>query len=80
MTEDQAEVAALGWRVPLADEHCEKPNAEYWFVVEDWAIPDAHRLCERGWLNRRIRADVEWRLTDRGLYSLRTDALRSAVT
>jgi hypothetical protein len=28
-------------------------------VIEDWAYPDAHRLAEAGWLERRFEADGE---------------------
>jgi hypothetical protein len=28
-------------------------------VVEDWAIPEAHELCEAGWLERRFEPDGE---------------------
>jgi hypothetical protein len=78
MTESMAEITALAWSVKLAEEDDQRADAEFWFVVHDWAIPDAHKLCEKGWLNRRIRDDVEWRLSDRGLFSLRMDALRAS--
>ena len=78
MTEEMAEIAAIGWSVKLAEEDDERDDAKFWFVVQDGAIPDAHRLAEKGWLDRRIRDGVEWRLTDRGLFSLRMDALRAS--
>jgi hypothetical protein len=75
MTETQAGIAALGWEIRLSEE-----DRELWFEVEPWALPDAHGLCEEGWLDRRIAEEVEWRLSDRGLFSLRMDALRGAVS
>jgi hypothetical protein len=75
MTQVQAEIAALGWEVRLHED-----DKELWFAVEPWALPDAHKLAEQGWLDRRIGEQPEWRLTDRGLFSLRVDALRGAVS
>jgi hypothetical protein len=28
-------------------------------VIENWAVPDAHDLAERGWLERRFQPDGE---------------------
>jgi hypothetical protein len=75
MTETQCEIAALGWEVRLSEE-----DRELWFEVEPWALHDAHGLGAEGWLDRRITERVEWRLSDRGLFSLRVDALRGAVS
>ena len=47
-------------------------------VVEDWAIPDAHRLAEEGWLERRIQDDqVTWWWSDRAELALNLDALKA---
>jgi hypothetical protein len=78
MTDDQCEVAALGYEVRLAEEirQEQRPDAEYWFAVMPDALPAAHGLCERGWLHRRIGDQPEWRLTDAALFSLKMDSLR----
>jgi hypothetical protein len=35
------------------------------------SVPEAHRLTERGWLERRwYEGDLVWRLSDRGVVSL----------
>jgi hypothetical protein len=81
MSEGQAEVAALGWEIRLAEEirREQRPDAEYWFAVEPHVLPDAHTLAEKGWLHRRIGEDVEWRLTNAALYSLRMDVMRTGL-
>jgi hypothetical protein len=45
-------------------------------VLEPWAYPDAHQLCEQGWLDRRIQDDVvTWWWSDRADLALSLDAL-----
>jgi hypothetical protein len=73
MTEEQAEIAALGWEVRLAEQ-----DKELWFAVIPEKLPAAHALAEKQWLHRRIGDQPEWRLTDAALYSLRMDSLRRA--
>jgi hypothetical protein len=82
MTEDQAEVAALGYEIRLAEEirQQQRPDARYWLAVLPEALPAAHGLAEKGWLDRRIGDQPEWRLTDAALYSLRMDAMRGAAS
>jgi hypothetical protein len=67
LTEDETRVFATAWGVHLAERERreEKPDAELWFAVEDIYVPEAHRLCERGRLHRRVgHPAMEWRLTD----------------
>jgi hypothetical protein len=47
-------------------------------VVEDWAVPHAHRLAEAGWLERRFEEDGElsWWWTREAETALSLDALR----
>lgn len=41
-------------------------------VLEPWAYPEAHRLCEAGWLRREFlpNDDVAWYLTPEGAHAL----------
>lgn len=82
MTQDQCEVAALGYEIRLAEEirREQRPDATYWFATQPRLLPAAHMLCERGWLDRRIGDQPEWRLTDAALFSLRMDSLKDAVS
>jgi hypothetical protein len=50
-------------------------------VIEDWAIPDAHQLSERGWLRHDFTSDGDlmWRWTERAEAALDVSGLlRSA--
>lgn len=82
MTDEQLEITALGWEIRLAESirREQRPDATYWFTVEPHALPAAHTLAEKGWLDRRIGEQPEWRLTDAALYSLRMDAMRDNVS
>jgi DNA-binding PadR family transcriptional regulator len=73
MTTAEVQVVALSWEVRLSEQ-----DTDCWFVVEHELLPAAHRLEGKGWLERRIREDVQWRLTDQGLQTLRTDTIRQA--
>jgi hypothetical protein len=47
-------------------------------VVEDWAEPDAERLCEAGWLERRTvnaTGDTAWFWTSQAEAALDMNAL-----
>jgi hypothetical protein len=46
-------------------------------VVEDWAVPDAHRLAEAGWLDRKLEqnGDISWWWTPRAEGALRLSEL-----
>jgi hypothetical protein len=46
-------------------------------VVEDWAVPHAHRLAEAGWLERRFEdnGDISWWWTAHAGATLKLDAL-----
>ena len=50
-------------------------------VVEDWALPDAHRLAEAGWLERRFEAngDMSWWWTAQAETSLDLSALMQSA-
>jgi len=51
-TETQAEILTNAYLLSLAG------NGQ---VVQDECLPDAHRLCEAGWLDRHIIGDeVTW--------------------
>jgi hypothetical protein len=41
-------------------------------VLEPWAYPEAHRLTEAGWLERRFEpnGDVSWWLTEKADHAL----------
>jgi hypothetical protein len=40
-------------------------------AIEPEYYPSAHRLMEKGWLERRsYKGDIVWRLSDRGMVSL----------
>jgi hypothetical protein len=48
-------------------------------VLEDWAQPDAERLCEAGWLERRTveaNGDTAWFWTSQAEAALDMNALR----
>jgi hypothetical protein len=72
MTESQLEVTALGWELRLLEE--ERGNGPIWWGVWPEKLPEAHDLCEKGWLERRTEPDLEWRLSDQGLAALRLNA------
>jgi hypothetical protein len=74
ITEDEAELLAMGWELRLA-EH--KRGKEFWMVTQPWLLPEADRLHGRGWLSRRIGDDIQWRLTDEGITALRLNTLAS---
>jgi hypothetical protein len=76
MTEEQQELAALGWELRLAEQERQR---ELWFAVQPEKLPAAHDLHERGWFQRRIGDDPEWRLTDEGLSALRVDEVRASL-
>ena len=46
-------------------------------VVEDWAIPDAHRLAEAGWLDRKLEGngDMSWWWSGKAETALGLDSL-----
>ena len=72
MTTDEARVTALAWEVRLSE-----GDQQLWFAVDPELLPAAHGLAEKGWLERRASGPLpEWRLTDQGLQTLRTDTVR----
>jgi hypothetical protein len=75
MTEEQQQLVALGWEIRLGEKQHER-----WFALQPEKFPAAHDLHERGWLQRRVGHDVEWRLSDEGLSALRTDEVRASVS
>jgi hypothetical protein len=71
VTELETEIVGMGWELRLLEE--DKP---LWWAVEPWAVPEAHRLAEKGWLDRRSSGELpEWRLSDRGVGALWADTL-----
>jgi hypothetical protein len=70
MTEEQLDILAKGWELRLREQ-----GTEYWFATQPWLLPETHELAERGWLNRRIGYQPEWRLSDRGFTSLSLSSL-----
>jgi hypothetical protein len=77
MTEDQLEILALGWELRLTEEERGVP---IWWGVWPEKLPDAHALAEAGWLQCRTEPDLEWRLSDQGLGSLRMSAATTALS
>jgi hypothetical protein len=50
-------------------------------VLENWAIPDAHRLWEAGWLDRRLEdGELSWWWTAEAELALNLDSLRDYVS
>jgi hypothetical protein len=67
LTDEQLEILFRAWELA----HQNKGQ-----VVKDWAIPDAHELCEAGWLERRFQdGELSWWWSDRADLALDLAAL-----
>lgn len=77
MTDDVLEIISLAWELRLTEEGRGVP---IWFGVWPDKLPEAHTLAEKGWLERRTDPDLEWRLSDLGLASLRMSACTNGMS
>jgi hypothetical protein len=71
MNDDEAELAAQGWELRLAEA---ERGSEIWFTAQPEFLLAADVLHSKGWLERRSGPRIEFRLSDRGLAALRVDA------
>jgi hypothetical protein len=78
MSEEEADLIATAWELRLLEE--KRGTGELWFGTGFDRVPAAHNLCERGWLLRRVSPDLVWRLSDKGLTTLRIDAATSGLS
>ncbi len=58
-----------------ADE--QERGKELWFAIRGDLLPEAHRLAERGYLQRR-RRDLLWRASDAAVQAQETHAVMTA--
>ena len=77
LTTHEAKVIALGWEIRLAEQ-----GKELWYAIDHDLLAAGASLFEKGWLHCRISDEgvPEFRLTDQGLQTLRTDTIRQAHT
>ena len=71
-TDTQAEILVNAWALARAGRGQ---------VVEPWALPEAVRLCEAGWLERRMldNGHASWWWTEQAETALDLNALSESV-